>query len=202
MDRERIGKYKIVGELGRGTMGEVYKAHDPVLNRFVALKTLAVKLGPDDETQQRFQREAQAAALLNHPNIVTVHDFGEEQGLLYMAMELLEGIDLREAIDRELLGSLDEKLNVDGAACSPGSPTRTRRASSTATSSPPTSTCGTSRQVKIMDFGLARAQHLRDDPGRASCSARRTTCRPSRRSATRWTAAPTSSRPAPCSTSC
>ena len=99
MDHERIGKYKIVGELGRGTMGEVYKAHDPVLNRFVALKTLPARLGPDDETLQRFQREAQAAALLNHPNIVTVHDFGREHGLLFIAMELLEGIDLREAID-------------------------------------------------------------------------------------------------------
>jgi len=112
MHRERIGKYTIVGELGRGTMGEVYKAHDPVLNRFVALKTLPARLGPDNETLQRFQREAQAAALLNHPNIVTVHDFGEEQGLLYMAMELLEGIDLREAIEGGLLKTLDEKLNV------------------------------------------------------------------------------------------
>ncbi len=79
MDRERIGKYRIVGKLGRGTMGEVYKAQDPVLKRFVALKTLAVRAAPGDETLQRFQREAQAAALLNHPNIVTVHDFGEEE---------------------------------------------------------------------------------------------------------------------------
>ena len=112
MERERIGKYEIVGELGRGTMGEVYKARDPVLNRFVALKTLTVRVAPGDETLQRFQREAQAAALLNHPNIVTVHDFGEEDGLLYMAMELLEGTDLRDAIDTELLKTLDEKLDV------------------------------------------------------------------------------------------
>src|SRR5512142_2084367 len=89
MDHERIGKYRIVGELGRGTMGEVYKAHDPVLNRFVALKTLAANSGPQSEALQRFQREAQAAALLNHPNIVTIHDFGQEGGLLFMAMELL-----------------------------------------------------------------------------------------------------------------
>ena len=72
MDRERIGKYKIISELGRGTMGEVYKAHDPALNRFVALKTLPLKIGPDKETLDRFQREAQAAAGLDHPNIVTV----------------------------------------------------------------------------------------------------------------------------------
>jgi len=155
MDRERIGKYTIVGELGRGTMGEVYKAHDPVLNRFVALKTLPVRLGPDDETLQRFQREAQAAALLNHPNIVTVHDFGEEQGLLYMAMEMLEGIDLREAIDTELLKTLDEKLNVLDSvlaaldyAHAKGVVHRDIK--------PANIHLGKSRQVKIMDFGLAR----------------------------------------------
>ncbi len=112
MDRERIGKYRILGEIGRGTMGEVYKAFDAVLRRHVALKTLSGRVGPDDEALQRFQREAQAAALLNHPNIVTVHDFGEEQGVLYMAMELLEGTDLRDAIDNDVLGGLDQQLEV------------------------------------------------------------------------------------------
>jgi len=155
MDRERIGKYTIVGELGRGTMGEVYKAHDPVLNRFVALKTLPARLGPDSETLQRFQREAQAAALLNHPNIVTVHDFGEEKGLLYMAMELLEGIDLREAIDSDLLKTLDEKLNIMDSvlaaldyAHAKGVVHRDIK--------PANIHLGKSRVVKIMDFGLAR----------------------------------------------
>ena len=155
MHRERIGKYTIVGELGRGTMGEVYKAHDPVLNRFVALKTLPARLGPDNETLQRFQREAQAAALLNHPNIVTVHDFGEEQGLLYMAMELLEGIDLREAIDGGLLKTLDEKLNVMDStlaaldyAHAKGVVHRDIK--------PANIHLGKSHVVKIMDFGLAR----------------------------------------------
>jgi serine/threonine-protein kinase len=155
MDRERIGKYTIVGELGRGTMGEVYKAHDPVLNRFVALKTLPARVGPDSETLQRFQREAQAAALLNHPNIVTVHDFGEEKGLLYMAMELLEGIDLREAIDSELLKTLDEKLDLMDRvlaaldyAHAKGVVHRDIK--------PANIHLGKGRQVKIMDFGLAR----------------------------------------------
>ena len=155
MDRERIGKYKIIGELGRGTMGEVYKAHDPVLNRFVALKTLPIKLGPDDETLQRFQREAQAAALLNHPNIVTVHDFGEEKGLLYMAMELLEGIDLREAIDRELLGSLDEKLNAMDSVLAALDYAHAKGVVHRDVK-PANIHLGKGRQVKIMDFGLAR----------------------------------------------
>ncbi|HYN01081.1 MAG TPA: serine/threonine-protein kinase [Vicinamibacteria bacterium] len=155
MELERIGKYEIVGELGRGTMGEVYKAKDPVLNRFVALKTLTARVAPGDETLQRFQREAQAAALLNHPNIVTVHDFGEEDGLLYMAMELLEGADLRDAIDNELLKTLDEKLDVmDGIlaaldyAHAKGVVHRDIK--------PANIHLGPGRQVKIMDFGLAR----------------------------------------------
>jgi serine/threonine protein kinase len=155
MDRERIGKYEIVGELGRGTMGEVYKARDPVLNRFVALKTLGVRAAPGDETLQRFQREAQAAAVLNHPNIVTVHDFGEEHGLLYMAMELLEGTDLRDAIDNELLKTLEEKLDVmDGVlaaldyAHARGVVHRDVK--------PANIHIGPGRRVKIMDFGLAR----------------------------------------------
>jgi len=155
MERERIGKYEIVGELGRGTMGEVYKARDPILNRFVALKTLTARVAPGDETLQRFQREAQAAALLNHPNIVTVHDFGEEDGLLFMAMELLEGTDLRDAIDGELLRTLYEKLDVmDGIlaaldyAHAKGVVHRDVK--------PANIHLGPGRQVKIMDFGLAR----------------------------------------------
>jgi serine/threonine protein kinase len=155
MERERIGKYEIVGELGRGTMGEVYKARDPVLNRHVALKTLVVRGAPGDETLDRFKREAQAAALLNHPNIVTVHDFGEEHGLLYMAMELLEGDDLRDAIDKDLLKTLDEKLDVlEGVlaaleyAHAKGVVHRDIK--------PANIHLGSGRQVKIMDFGLAR----------------------------------------------
>ena len=112
MDRERIGKYRILGEIGRGTMGEVYKAFDAVLKRHVALKTLSSRIGPDDEALQRFQREAQAAALLNHPNIVTVHDYGQESGILYMAMELLEGPDLRDAIDNDQMGTLEQQLDI------------------------------------------------------------------------------------------
>ena len=155
MDRERIGKYKIVGELGRGTMGEVYKAHDPVLNRHVALKTLSSRVGAGDEALQRFQREAQAAALLSHPNIVTVYDFGEEDGLLYMAMELLEGTDLRDAIDNDKLKTLDEKLDImDGLlaaldyAHAKGVVHRDIK--------PANIHLSKDRTVKIMDFGLAR----------------------------------------------
>ena len=93
----QIGRYKILGELGRGAMGVVYRAEDPALDRTVALKTII--LSDDAEGRQdyhkRFAQEARAAGKLTHPNIVTTFDFGEEGDLAYMAMELLEGTDLR-----------------------------------------------------------------------------------------------------------
>jgi len=92
MEFDRIGKYQILGEIGRGTMGRVFRGLDPALNRPVAVKTLSLALGVARDARERFRREAQAAALLSHPNIVTVYDFGEEHGHIFMAMEFLEGI--------------------------------------------------------------------------------------------------------------
>jgi serine/threonine protein kinase len=91
-----FGRYKILGELGRGAMGAVYRAVDPVIEREVAIKTLLPNL-PDDvmgEVRERFLREARSAGRLNHPNIVTIYDVGEENGIAYIAMELLEGRSL------------------------------------------------------------------------------------------------------------
>ncbi len=96
-------------------MGEVFRAHDPVLGRDVAIKILAEKLSGDEAARQRFQREARSAAQLNHPNIITVHDFGEEQGMAYMAMELLEGTDLRELIEKHRIEGLEDRLVDHGA---------------------------------------------------------------------------------------
>ena len=114
MDHERIDGYEIVELLGGGTMGKVFKALDPVLNRHVALKTMMAGIGLGDEAFGRFKLEAQAAAQLNHPNIVTIHAFGREQkeGLYYIAMELLEGEDLRQALDHGRCFTLEEKLDV------------------------------------------------------------------------------------------
>jgi tetratricopeptide (TPR) repeat protein len=108
----KIGKYQIVAKIGSGAMGEVFRAHDPVLNRDVAVKTMAELYAADDQLVARFRREAQSAARLNHANIVTVFDFGEEQGRFYMAMELLDGSDLKELIAAKSLNDLWDKLDV------------------------------------------------------------------------------------------
>src|SRR3981189_3277289 len=92
-----LGRYKIVGELGRGAMGAVYRAVDPLIERDVALKTLLPTLPAEimAEVRERFLREARSAGRLNHPNIVTIYDVGVHDGIAYIAMELLEGPSLQ-----------------------------------------------------------------------------------------------------------
>ena len=99
---KKIGRYKLLGELGRGAMGVVYKAEDPNLDRIVALKTIILDKDAEGraEYQKRFLLEAKAAGKLNHPNIVTTFDFGEVDGVAYLAMELLEGTDLRKRVQQ------------------------------------------------------------------------------------------------------
>jgi len=105
----KIGRYRIVSELGRGAMGIVYKAEDPNLDRLVALKTIIL---PDEddgrrEYEKRFLLEAKAAGKLNHPAIVTTFDCGEHEGMAYLAMELLEGTDLRTRMTTEGVSALE-----------------------------------------------------------------------------------------------
>src|SRR5436190_18439054 len=97
----QIGKYRIVERVGEGAMGVVYRALDPVLNRTVAIKVMSDALARDDELRGRFLREAQAAGSLQHPNVITIYDFGEIDGHLFIAMEYVEGADL-EALLRRL----------------------------------------------------------------------------------------------------
>ena len=102
MSEKRIGRYELEKTLGRGAMGVVYLARDPLIDRLVALKTLRVDLDADhaEEFRERFVREARAAGRLNNPGIVTVHDVGEdpETGLMYIAMEHVEGRDLKQIL--------------------------------------------------------------------------------------------------------
>jgi serine/threonine-protein kinase len=155
MSPPQIGKYRIVGKIGQGAMGEVFKAQDPVLNRFVAIKTISSGMAPESDLRKRFLREAQSAARLSHPNIITVFDFGEEQDRVYMAMELLEGVDLKEAIRAKTLPSVDERLEVmeqicDGLAFAHAKGVVHRDIK------PANIHIQPDGKVKIMDFGLAR----------------------------------------------
>ncbi|HEX3111965.1 MAG TPA: WD40 repeat domain-containing serine/threonine protein kinase, partial [Candidatus Eisenbacteria bacterium] len=96
----RLGPYEILGPLGAGGMGEVYRARDPRLGREVAVKVLPHAVAGDPERQQRFETEARAAGSLNHPNIVTLHDVGLSNGVPYLVTEILEGESLRDLIER------------------------------------------------------------------------------------------------------
>src|SRR5262249_19700899 len=94
----RLGPYEIQSALGAGGMGEVYRAHDPRLGREVAIKIVPAAFASDSDRLQRFEHEARAAAALNHPNILAVHDIGVDGGLTYIVSELLRGASLREVL--------------------------------------------------------------------------------------------------------
>src|SRR5215467_227097 len=93
---ERLGKYEIISEIGRGAMGAVYKARDPFIERLVALKTITSNVGAQANALERFYQEARSAGTLQHPNIVTIYELGHEGNTPFIAMEYIEG----ESLDR------------------------------------------------------------------------------------------------------
>jgi eukaryotic-like serine/threonine-protein kinase len=152
---DQIGRYKIVGKIGQGGTSHVWKGFDAALDRHVAIKTISADMADDPTLQKRFKREAESAAGLNHPHIITIYDFGQEQDKLYMAMELLEGVDLKQAIGQGRLKSLDDKLEImsqicDGLAFAHAHDIVHRDLK------PANLFLLPDGQVKIMDFGLAR----------------------------------------------
>ena len=154
---QQIGRYKILGELGRGAMGIVYRAQDPALDRVVALKTIILGEDADGEMDyhKRFFQEAKAAGKLTHPHIVTTYDFGEEEGLAYLAMELLEGTELR---DRMKDGGIIPPLEAIDIAqqIADGLGFAHERGVVHRDIKPSNIMLLARGQVKIMDFGIAR----------------------------------------------
>jgi serine/threonine-protein kinase len=113
--RPTLGRYEIEKELGRGAMGTVFLGKDPKINRFVAIKTLRLDEVDTEAVgvvKERFFREAESAGRLNHPNIVTIHDAGEEQELGYIAMEVLDGKDLKEWCRKDSLLPVKQVLEI------------------------------------------------------------------------------------------
>ena len=155
MNPAQIGNYRVVGRIGQGAMGVVYKAHDDALGRFVAIKTISANLLSDEQYRKRFQREARSAAQLNHPNIVTVFEFAETGGQTYLVMELLLGTDLRDLIARRALRGLDRRLAIveqilDGLAFAHAKGVVHRDLKPANIQVLPDGT------AKLLDFGLAR----------------------------------------------
>jgi len=153
-----LGGFQIESELGRGGMGVVYKAHELSLNRKVAIKVLSQRLCADEEFIQRFKREAQVIAAMNHPNIVNILTYGEEKGSYYFAMEYVRGRDLSEIMKEKGFMPLDEALAITeqvasalGEAAARGVVHRDLKPSNIMVDD--------SGRVRVTDFGVA---HLED----------------------------------------
>jgi serine/threonine protein kinase len=154
METTLIGKYTTIKQIGRGTMSDVFKAFDPTQDLFVALKTIPLGPGLTEEVRSRLNRETQSAADLNHPNIITIYEHGEDDGKIYIAMELLEGSNLKDLINSEEDLELGQKLDIMeqiaegiGFAHSKGIVHRAIK--------PTNIYVQPGGGVKIMDFGLA-----------------------------------------------
>ncbi|MBA3632271.1 MAG: serine/threonine protein kinase, partial [Acidobacteria bacterium] len=151
---QQFSNYKIRSVIGAGGMGEVYLAEDTRLHRKVAFKVLYENIAADKERLQRFKQEARAASSLNHPNILTVYEFGFERGIHFLATELIEGVTLREAIKggelstTDILNIAEQTAFALSAAHAAGIVHRDLK--------PENIMIRRDRVVKVLDFGLAK----------------------------------------------
>jgi serine/threonine protein kinase len=155
---ERIGRYRIVSESGRGAMGVVYRGEDEALGRAVAIKTIIASMDPAEQAGYlaRFHQEAKALGGLNHPGIITVYEFGDQDGLAYLAMEFLEGRELRDVMNA---GGIDLAQAVDLAAqLADGLAYAHARGIVHRDVKPANVMVLAGNRVKLMDFGIARVR--------------------------------------------
>ena len=151
---ERISHYRVTGKLGVGGMGVVYEAEDTRLSRAVALKFLPEELAGDPDAIRRFEREAQTVAILNHPHICTIYDVGDHQGRRFIAMERVDGVNLKTYMARNTLDTpavVDIALQVTDALAAAHAKGVVHR-----DIKPGNIIVAPSGQVKVLDFGLAR----------------------------------------------
>ncbi len=165
----RLGPYEVLTPLGAGGMGEVYRAKDTRLDREVAIKVLPERLAADPRALARFEREAKAVAALSHPNILAIHDLGEQGGVRYTVTELLDGETLRERISRE---RLPWRKAVDiGIAIADGLAAAHARGIVHRDLKPENVFLTSGGLVKILDFGLARTDVPPEDATSAPTAA-------------------------------
>jgi len=150
----KLGPYEIQSPLGAGGMGEVYRARDTRLERIVAVKILPSHLSEDPEAKQRFDREARTISSLNHPNICTLHDVGQQDGIDYLVMEYLEGLTLADRLDKGAL-PIEQVLKYGAEICD--GLEKAHRSGVVHRDLKPGNIMLTKTGAKLMDFGLAKA---------------------------------------------
>jgi serine/threonine-protein kinase len=151
----KIGKYEVLDVLGRGGMGVVYKAYDPILDREIALKTMTAEGLKDPVLKERFYREARAAGRLRHPNIVTIYELGEENSVPFIAMEYIHGSDVHAVIKGQQEVSFEQKLRIVVQLCR-GLAYAHKAGIVHRDVKPSNIRLTDDYQVKILDFGIAR----------------------------------------------